>query len=260
MRLILDAQGAFQNVVLALGMFDGVHIGHRVLLQKAKKLANDKGEPLVALTFAEHPMALVAPDRCPPMLSTLDERAKLMEALGVDVLCALPFDRRVMTTPPEAYVGELVRRFHPTDIVCGYNHTFGKGGAGTPAFLSVLGDALGFQTVVVPKITLGGREVSSTAIRALLASGDVKAARELLGRPYDRHVTVAARDGERTVLMLTPNGKQDVGAGRYRALLELPSKRMPVTVLTQPDGRAQCRVPQSVEAHAEGTLLFLVRS
>lgn len=171
MQTVLDGRYAADRSVVALGMFDGVHIGHQVLLKKGRALADRQGVPLVTCTFMDHPLQLIAPDKCPPMLTTFDERVRLMESLGVDVLYAMPFDRSVMDMPPEDYVGHLVRQFHPTDVVCGYNHTFGKKGGGTPALLAALGDALGFSTAVVPKITLKGQEVSSTAIRGLAAPG-----------------------------------------------------------------------------------------
>lgn len=147
------------------------------------------------------------------MLTTFDERVRLMENLGVDVLYAMPFDRSVMDMPPEDYVGHLVRQFHPTDVVCGYNHTFGRKGGGTPALLAALGGALGFAASVVPKITLEGQEVSSTAIRGWLRQGDAARARALLGRPYLRQAAVAARRGGRWELFMPPNGKQDVPRG-----------------------------------------------
>ena len=177
MQTVLDGRYAADRSVVALGMFDGVHIGHQVLLKKGRALADRQGVPLVACTFMDHPLQLIAPDKCPPMLTTFDERVRLMESLGVDVFYAMPFDRSVMDMPPEDYVGHLVRQFHPTDVVCGYNHTFGKKGGGTPALLAALGDALGFSTAVVPKITLKGQEVSSTAIRGWLRQGDVARAR-----------------------------------------------------------------------------------
>ena len=144
MQTVLDGRYAADRSVVALGMFDGVHIGHQVLLKKGRALADRQGVPLVACTFMDHPLQLIAPDKCPPMLTTFDERVRLMESLGVDVFYAMPFDRSVMDMPPEDYVGHLVRQFHPTDVVCGYNHTFGKKGGGTPALLAALGDALGF--------------------------------------------------------------------------------------------------------------------
>ena len=186
MQTVLDGRYAADRSVVALGMFDGVHIGHQVLLKKGRALADRQGVPLVACTFMDHPLRLIAPDRCPPMLTTFDERVRLMENLGVDVLYAMPFDRSVMDMPPEDYVGHLVRQFHPTDVVCGYNHTFGRKGGGTPALLAALGGALGFAASVVPKITLEGQEVSSTAIRGWLRQGDAARARALLGRAPGR--------------------------------------------------------------------------
>ena len=145
MQTVLDGKYQAQSSVVALGMFDGVHIGHQVLLQKAKALAAQHGVPLVVCTFVQHPLTLIAPEKAPAMLTTLDERAAQMEALGVDVLYAQPFTKRIMTMPPEDYVGQLVRHFHPVAVVCGYNHTFGQGGKGTPALLSALGAALGWN-------------------------------------------------------------------------------------------------------------------
>lgn len=143
MQTVLDGRYAADRSVVALGMFDGVHIGHQVLLKKGRALADRQGVPLVACTFMDHPLQLIAPDKCPPMLTTFDERVRLMESLGVDVFYAMPFDRSVMDMPPEDYVGHLVRQFHPTDVVCGYNHTFGKKGGGTPALLGSAGRCAG---------------------------------------------------------------------------------------------------------------------
>lgn len=196
-------------------------------------------------------------EKCPPLLTTFDERVKLMEALGVDVLYAMPFDRNVMDMPPEDYVGQLVRRFHPTDVVCGYNHTYGRQGKGTPALLSALGDALGFATSVVPKITLDGGEVSSTAIRALLAQGDAARAARLLGRPFMRQAAVVCREGERFMLRMTPNGKQDVPRGKYRAVCSNGERRWPALyacrarVGAMPSGRRKRR------SMMNGRLVFL---
>lgn len=137
-----------------------------------------------------------------------------MEALGVDVLCAIPFTPELMNLSAADYVGGLVQRFHPTDIVCGYNHTFGREGKGTPALLSALGEALGFATSVVPRITLEGADVSSTAIRRLLANGDADLAARMLGRPYSLDA-VAHGDGQSLTLDL--RGRQRLADGTYRA-------------------------------------------
>ena len=139
MQIVLDEKYCAKSSVLALGMFDGVHIGHRVLLERAAHLAKERNVPLVVCTFQQHPLQVIAPEKCPPMLSTFEERNQLMEAMGVDVLCAMPFTRDVMDMLPEEYVGQLVRRFHTVAVVCGYNHTFGRKGQGTPALLDALG-------------------------------------------------------------------------------------------------------------------------
>lgn len=258
MEIILDGKYKADASVVALGMFDGVHIGHQVLLKKAVALAKAAKAPLVACTFVNHPMTLIAPEKAPPLLSTFDERARLLEAMGVDVLYALPFDRAMMNQPPECYVGELVRRFHPTDVVCGYNHSFGQKGGGTPALLEVLGGALGFCTSVVPKITLGGLDVSSTAIRDRLAKGDVKGARALLGRPYSRRAAAEPLGKGLCRLTLTPDGKQDVGEGRYRALLETAQKRLPVTLKVDREGQTLCSPAACMgESGVRHTILYI---
>ena len=250
MQVILDGKYTTDRSVVALGMFDGVHLGHRVLLQRGAALARHAGVPLVVSTFQEHPLQVIAPEKCPPQLTTFEERAKLMEELGVDVLYAMPFDTEIMNMPPEDYVGHLVRRFHPTDVVCGYNHTFGRKGEGKPALLQFLGDALGFATSVVPKITLDGREVSSTAIREHLATGMVHEARKLLDRPYELS---ACRDGNMWRLMQPE--KQRPLVGDYRAIVHADGKSLPVTVHVDQDDTMRCSL--SIQAQ-EASFAFLV--
>ena len=230
MEIILDGRLKTESAVLALGMFDGVHLGHQVLLQKGRSLADAARVPLVACTFVKHPLELIAPDKAPALLTTFEEKARLMEKAGVDHLFAQPFDSAMMNQLPECYVGELVRRLHPTDVVCGYNHRFGKNGAGSPALLEVLGGALGFRTAVVPKITYQGQDVSSSVIRELLAAGQVGLARRMLGRPYHRQGTVAWRENGRTGLVMPPNGKQTLPPGRYRVLAEAGEKTFPAVL------------------------------
>ena len=220
MQIVTDGKATYEKAVLALGMFDGVHIGHQVLLERAKVLAKRSHVPLVACTFTDHPLSLIAPDRCPPMLTTFDERASLLEEMGVDMLFAQPFTEEMRQMPPEVYVGELMRRFHPVDVVCGYNHTFGKDGAGTSAFLAALGDALGFHTQVVPQVTLEGADVSSSAIRAALRSGDAAKAARLLGRPYQMDGQLLVSESSQAAFVPSELRKQQPAAGKYRCLLD----------------------------------------
>ncbi len=250
MQIILDGNYHTDRSVVALGMFDGVHIGHKVLLERGAALKRQHGAPLVVSTFRDHPLQVIAPDKCPPQLTTFEERAKLMEELGVDVLYAMPFDSEIMNMSPEDYVGHLVRRFHPTDVVCGYNHTFGRKGEGKPALLQFLGDSLGFATSIVPKITLGGQEVSSTAIRRHLKNGNVDQAHRLMDHPY---VLQAKRDGMGWMLMM--EGKQTLPAGTYRALALQEKKRLPVTLRIRCENRAECSLPLSSNAPASFAFL-----
>ena len=221
MRIVTDGKASYEKAVLALGMFDGVHIGHRVLLERARVLARRAGVPLVACTFTGHPLSLIAPDRCPPMLTTFEERAALLEELGVDMLFAQPFTEEMRQMPPAVYVGELMRRFHPVDVVCGYNHTFGKGGAGTSAFLAALGDALGFRTQIVPQVTLDGDDVSSSVIRAAIGRGDAAQAARLLGRPYGFAGQILQKPDGLCVFQPEAAAKQQPAAGQYRCLLSI---------------------------------------
>ena len=108
MQTVLDGKYQAQSSVVALGMFDGVHIGHQVLLQKAKALAAQHGVPLVVCTFVQHPLTLIAPEKAPAMLTTLDERAAQMEALGVDVLVTGIY---MIFAQPDGIPG-AVRRFN----------------------------------------------------------------------------------------------------------------------------------------------------
>lgn len=256
MRIVTDGKALLEKSVLALGMFDGLHIGHRVLLERARVLAKRSHVPLVVCTFTEHPLTLIAPEKCPPSLTTLEEKASLMEKLGVDLLYAQPFTEEMRQMPPEVYVGELIRRFHPVDVVCGYNHTFGKDGSGTSAFLAALGDALGFHTHVVPQVTLEGQEVSSSRIRQALAQGKASEAAQLLGRPYEIRVEACQEEG--LVRLKQENGKQWLAQGSYRCLFqeERQANHRPCVAKVLPDGKAMLN-SWLIKPGTKGTLTVL---
>lgn len=245
--------------VVALGMFDGVHLGHRVLLRRAKALARQQKARLVVSTLGTHPLALIQPDKCPPMLTTRQERAQRMEALGVDVLEELPFDRSVMDTSPEEFIAGLCRRFHPLFIVVGYNHTFGRKGEGDPHLLAALGEVFGYRAEVVPKITWEGGEVSSTVIRELLAKGEVDLARHMLEQPYQRQAQVAESRGDWIALTFPQDGKQEVGEGLYKALIQAPNGTWPALVRMEPAGAAKARLFRGLSPGGQVTVQYLHR-
>ncbi len=257
MKICLAGRTCTDSSVVALGMFDGVHIGHRTLLKKARKIADEERVPLVVQTFAENPLRLLAPGRCPPLLTTPEERARLMESLGVDIYCAPAFTEAVRDMPPEDFVGELVRRWHPVAVVAGFNYTFGRAGEGSPALLRALGGALGFETIVVPAIGLDGHPASATGIRNALAQGRAIAARRMLGRPYARTVECEALAGGGVTLRTLPDGKQSLPAGEYRALLDDGLHAYPVLVRVSPDGSAFCRLPPAAGIASRATLRYV---
>lgn len=157
---------------VALGTFDGVHLGHREVIADA----------CTVVTFDPHPMTVLAPGRVPPQLTTLERRARLVGELGVEELVLVPFDERTATQEAEAFVDDvLVGRLGTTRLRVGENFRFGREAKGTPALL--LADDR-FETTVVPVLRREGDSVSSTRIRELIARGAVGEAAELLGARF----------------------------------------------------------------------------
>ena len=169
---------------IVLGSFDGVHLGHQALLAKAKALADRDGLAAVAITFRQHPLSVLCPDRAPALLSTGDERARLMQAMGMDGVVELEFTPALAGTQPEEFIRWICSMLPVRHEVVGYNYTFGFQGQGDASLLERLAGALGFTCHVVPPVALEGGAVSSSRIRACLAEGDTLAAGRLLGRPY----------------------------------------------------------------------------
>ncbi|MCE5344580.1 MAG: hypothetical protein LLF96_13495 [Eubacteriales bacterium] len=233
--------------VVALGMFDGVHIGHRELLRNAREVARHEGVPLVVQTFATHPLCVLDPGRCPPLLTTPEERARLIEVLGVNIYCAQPFTMEISQQQPEDFVRELVKRWHPVAVVVGFNYTFGSGGIGTPALLQKLGKSLRFKTIVVPAVRfMGNTPVSATQIRTELAAGRVLTTRFLLGRLYAREVTLVKREGERCELQWIADEKQTPAATDYYALLGDGRHTYPVLVRVRKSGTILCQLSDTL--------------
>ena len=169
--------------VPALGMFDGVHMGHRALIREAKRLAETLGAKPAVYTFSTHPAALFG--RAPELITSFSERDALLTEAGAEEILCDPFDREMADLSPEAFIDMLIGRFHAVGLVAGFNYSFGKGASGTPEMLKELGMERGLTVSVMPEVTCGGGTVSSARIRALLAEeGNVALAGELLTRPY----------------------------------------------------------------------------
>lgn len=183
----------------AIGMFDGVHVGHVMVLENALRAARILGVPSVVVSFANHPQTLIS--RTPTeLLSTLEERLSAFEALGFDHALILNFDEWLKNLPAEDFITTLlVQRLGVKSVTVGYDHRFGKNRAGDGELLKAAGLREGFEVQIIDPVRLkhpdqpdGGQIVSSTLIRKLLAYGDIEQANRMLGRPYTLTGTVEA--------------------------------------------------------------------
>jgi riboflavin kinase/FMN adenylyltransferase len=173
-----------QGCVVAIGTFDGVHLGHQKLISRAVELAREAGVFSVVFTFRNHPMSVIAPDREPLSLYPLEERRRVFEKLGVDFVIEEPFTAELAALAPENFLHLLIERLAPRAVIVGANFSFGAGGLGTPEFMAQRGQELGIRVEEAPLFFFDGERVSSTRIRALLAAGNVRSAGELLGHPF----------------------------------------------------------------------------
>jgi riboflavin kinase/FMN adenylyltransferase len=184
-RQLEEVDPSLDKSVVTVGNFDGVHLGHSHVLSRAHEIAASLGDlPVVAITFDPHPMVVLRPDHAPTMLTTTDERARLLEAAGVDVLLVLPFDKEMAHWSPEEFVRRiLVDTLHTEVVVVGENFRFGHRAAGTVDVLRELGETYGFRCEAIA-LDGSGRPWSSSLVRERLADGDVAGAAAALGRAY----------------------------------------------------------------------------
>ncbi|HET6626121.1 MAG TPA: bifunctional riboflavin kinase/FAD synthetase [Nocardioidaceae bacterium] len=184
-RSLDDVPGDLGRTVVTIGNFDGVHLGHQHVIRRAREVAAEIGvEKVVAVTFDPHPMAVLRPEHAPPTLTTLEGRAELLAAAGVDDVLVIAFSREIAGWAPEHFIEQiLVDSLHAQAVVVGANFRFGSRAAGDVSTLESAGEQHGFVTVGIALD--GGPQVwSSTYIRNCLATGDVAGATEALGRPF----------------------------------------------------------------------------
>ncbi|GGQ57681.1 bifunctional riboflavin kinase/FAD synthetase [Couchioplanes azureus] len=177
--------GGFGRSVVTIGVFDGVHRGHQAIIGYAVKRARDQGLQSVVVTFDPHPAEVVRPGSHPAVLTEPVRKAELIERLGVDALCVVPFTPAFSHLGPEEFVHDvLVDALHAAVVVEGDNFRFGHRAAGDMALLARLGRTFGFTVEEAPLVTEDGLVFSSTYIRSCVDAGDVRAAAEALGRPH----------------------------------------------------------------------------
>jgi riboflavin kinase/FMN adenylyltransferase len=195
-RSLDEARGHFGPAALAIGNFDGVHMGHRALVGEMCGYANARSLKRAVLTFHPHPTVLVAPDRVPPMICTLEERLAHLEELGVDLILVLPFTPELSRHTPEEFVSRvLLNTLNTKATFVGTNFHFGHRQAGTPAVLTELGRQHGFDTIFLEPIAYRGAIVSSSAIRKALTDHRLGFASHLLGRCFSVSGDVVAGQG-----------------------------------------------------------------
>lgn len=195
------------SAVVTIGNFDGVHRGHAALVGRAVAAARERGVRAVALTFDPHPATVLRPDAVPPALQSLADRVAALEALGCDAVEVVAFDADLAARSAEDFVVDLlVDRLATVHAVVGENFRFGHGAVGDVALLRDLGVDYGFAVEVVGLVDGGDGPVSSSAVRALLAAGDVEAVTRALGRPHRLAGEVVAGEGRgRTIGVPTAN-------------------------------------------------------
>ena len=172
-----------QKQIIALGFFDGVHLGHMALLRECRRLADAMGCEAAAVTFDTHPGALVNGE-APQLLSSVKDRQRLLLGSGMDRVVVLPFDRNMMTMPWQAFFRLLINKYHAAGLVCGHDFRFGSRGSGTPELLQEACGKEGIPCTVIPEQRLEEITVSSTYIRTLVEAGDMERATRFLGHPH----------------------------------------------------------------------------
>ncbi|HLX35065.1 MAG TPA: FAD synthetase family protein [Candidatus Limnocylindrales bacterium] len=208
------------RLFVVVGVFDGLHVGHAYLLDELRKAAIQAGARPAVITFDHHPDEVIR-GAAPPLLCDPEERLERLQMAGVEVTVVQTFDVALRMTPFEAFVRRIADRVDLAGVLMTPESAFGHDRGGTPETVAALGRTLGYDVVVVPQFELDGRPVRSSDIRAAIATGDLREAEHLLGRPMSvvGEVSRALRDA--TVLgfglpvVLPP-------AGRYEAVVTSP--------------------------------------
>ena len=219
--------------VIALGFFDGVHLGHGALLRRAVEEAKKRGCESAVFTFDRPPKEVITGVPC-PLINSPEDRAALVKRLyGIDEMLMVPFDDEMRTTPWDRFVTDiLVGRYGAVHLVAGHDHHFGHRNQGSPELLREKCAELGLGCDIIPAVTIGGVTVSSTHIRKLLEEGDVETARAFLGHPHVLTQTVGhGRQLGRTIGIPTAN----LVAPPH---VLLPRRGVYAAKITLPDGRA----------------------
>jgi len=184
-RAANELDNGHRKVCLAIGVFDGVHLGHQQIIRQTLADAHQHDAVALVITFDRHPSAIVAPDRLPPQIFSRPQKLRTIEALGVNALLEIPFDKSFSEKSGEIFIRELAHDLGKIHSICvGADFVFGRQRSGNVALLKTLGAELNFHVHGLAAVALDDRVVSSTRIREMIRIGNVDAASQMLGRPY----------------------------------------------------------------------------
>ena len=177
--------GQFDRTVCALGNFDGVHLGHRRILDRLEAAKQELGLPSIVYTFEPHPVRVLNPKKNLRLIFDYPQRIELLRKANPDALVVAHFTLELAHTPAETFVNEtLFKLFGVRKVVVGYDFNFGRGGDGNAQHLTKLGKELGFEVEQVPAVKIGEKTISSSRIRRLIQAGEIRMVNEMLGRPF----------------------------------------------------------------------------
>ncbi len=231
-RGLAEVPEALPAPVLALGTFDGIHVGHRQVIGGAMARARDLEGTAVVVTFEPHPLEVLRPGTDPVLLTTLDERLALLDDAGVDLTVVLPFDLAFAQIPAETWLDEILAgRLDARAVFAGSSYTFGHRRQGTAARLAEWGRDRGVEVHLIPAVLVSGEPVSSSRIRTALREGLVDEAARLLGRWYGLGGPVTSGQGRGrtigfpTANLVPPARKVLPGQGVYATIVDVDGRR-----------------------------------
>ncbi len=232
----LPAHPPRESALLTIGVFDGVHLGHRHLLERLREAAAREHAISAVLTFTNHPRTVIRPGDCVPYITSVKDRLELLKQQGVDLVIPLTFDEELSRLQAHEFVDLLRERVNMRGLVMGSSFAMGHQRKGTPETLAQMGRDKGFSTTVVEPVSAYGEKVSSTAIRDAITRGDVSKASRLLGRHFVLRGEVVkgqARGRELgfpTANLDLPEGQVVPGNGIYAAMAMVDGSALPAAV------------------------------
>ncbi len=184
MEIIQNKTKIKEPVVLTMGSFDGVHLGHKALINQLKGIARKEGLKTAVLTFVPHPKLFFNKDGNFKLINTLEEKIKLLKDTGIDYLILEDFNRDFASQSPDEYLQKLMDQYHMKSLLMGYDHHFGKDQKGNFDYVNALGPQMGFTTHLVHPVIKNGKTISSSLIRNLIKEGKIGEANDFLGYPF----------------------------------------------------------------------------